>query len=113
MTAGTRGIWSAFQEVLKIDRRAPDAYGYMGAGYAAMGNFEEAETAARRALQVNSADMRSQFILGMSLARQEKDDTEALRLLRNSAGSFPDAHLVSANVLVRIGSVQEAKDELE
>lgn len=106
-------VISSFQEVLMLDPKAPAAYGYIGPAYVNLAKYDEAEVAARRALGTDSGDVRGQFVLGLILARTQKDNAEALRLLRSSENTFPDAYVMSAGILVRNGEVAQARHQLQ
>ena len=55
----------------------------------------------------------AEYILGMSLSEQRKELGQALRYLRMATPHFPKAHLQAANILTRVGRVEEAKVELQ
>ena len=103
----------AFGEVLRIDPHAALAYSLIGAAQATMGHFAEAEVAARRSLEIDSTSERSRYVLGLSLAQQNKNDAEALKYLRQSYDAFPMARMVAAQVLARRGNIVEARSQLE
>jgi Tfp pilus assembly protein PilF len=73
----------------------------------------EAESSARRALDLAPADRRANLLLGWSLAAQNKYTDTSLISLRLAAREYPEAHLAAADVLVHRGSFTEARGEVE
>ena len=106
-------VVTAFEGVLRIDPRSAFAYSLIGAAKISLGQYSDAEAAARRALQIDSTNPRSKYVLGMSLAQQDKNATEALKYLHESTEAFPMAHMITAHVLARHGHMAEARAELE
>lgn len=102
-----------FEEVLKRNPHAVGAYAALSCAYLQMGKFEAAETAARRALEIDSSLGPSRYYLGVSLALQHKDESEALQHLQKISGRYPKAHLAEAQILERLGMKQAAKGQLE
>ena len=103
----------AFDEVLRIDPHSATAYSLIGAAQVTLGHYAEAEVAARRSLDIDSSSERSKYVLGLSLAQQSKDDSEALKYLQQSYDAFPMARMVAAQVLARRGNIVEARSQLE
>ena len=66
----------------------------------------EAETHARKALQLDPASISARYALGIALSWLNSE--EALPYLRSSADSYPRARLAAANMLERLGRHQEA-----
>lgn len=106
-------VISAYQEVLKIDRHASEAYSIISSAQARLERWGEAEATARRALSLHPADGRARFILGLSLAAQEKNDAEALKCLSDSYPAYPGARMIAARLLARQGDIAEARTQLE
>jgi protein O-GlcNAc transferase len=73
----------------------------------------EAESAARRALQIAPADRRANLMLGWSLRAQFRYSKEALASLQSAARDYPEAHLAAADVLIHDGSLDGARKEIE
>jgi tetratricopeptide (TPR) repeat protein len=78
-----------------------------------LGRVEEAEAAARRTLTLNSTDPIGRYILGISLASQDKNPDEALACLRATFAAFPQGHLAAAKILASRGDVAGTRLELE
>ena len=106
-------VVTAFEGVLRIDPRSVFAYSLIGAAKITLGQYTDAEAAARRALQIDSTNPRSKYVLGMSLAQQNKNDAEALKYLHESTKEFPMARMIAAQVLARRGHIASARAELE
>jgi thioredoxin-like negative regulator of GroEL len=51
-------------------------------------------------------------MLGAILTTENRNPEEAMEMLRQTRSEFPDARLLLAKILVRRGSVEEAKKEL-
>ena len=106
-------VISAFDQVLRIDPHAATAYSLIGAAQVTLGHFAEAEVAARRSLDIDSGSERTKYVLGLSLAQQNKNDGEALKYLQQSYDEFPIARMVAAQVLARGGRIVEAREQLQ
>jgi predicted Zn-dependent protease len=75
--------------------------------------LQQAEWAAREAVQIDPSNARGQLILGWTLAREYRYTAEALDCLRRAAPALPLAHLGAADVLAHQGSLAEARAEVE
>ena len=75
--------------------------------------LQQAEWAAREALEIDPANAHAQLILGWTLAREYRYTSEALDCLRKAARELPVAHLAAADVLTHQGSLIEARAELQ
>jgi tetratricopeptide (TPR) repeat protein len=106
-------VIAAYEEVLKVDPRSGIAYSFIAAAHAKLLHFPEAESAARRGLAIDPANERSRYVLGAALALQEKNDGDAVRLLKQASEAFPGARLLAARVLARRGELVEARAQLE
>ena len=73
---------------------------------------QEAEAAARIAIETDGGISKTKYLLGMSLLHQRKFTREAAQSLRQSEDDFPNARLAAAAVLEHLGEVKEAKVEL-
>ena len=60
----------------------------------------EAESCARKALEIVPGDRRANLMLGWSLRAQLQYSKEALLILENAAHEYPEAHLAAADVLI-------------
>jgi tetratricopeptide (TPR) repeat protein len=106
-------IIETFGEVLKRDPRSAIAYASIGAAHLLMSRFSEAESAARRAISINPILARARYVLGLSLASQNKSHTEALELMVHSADAIPAAHFVAAQLLANQGEIDRARAEVK
>jgi tetratricopeptide (TPR) repeat protein len=77
-----------------------------------LGRYPEAESVARSALMIDPSQMATRYILGCALAAQERFTTETVEQLRQSSSQIPNARLVLASVLYRMGTLEEATAEL-
>ena len=73
----------------------------------------DAEQAARKALDLDSTDLRAHYMLGLSLIAQGKFTPEAGQSLRRAAEKFPRANLASAEVCLHTGDVEGARTRLK
>lgn len=73
----------------------------------------EAESSARKALEIAPNDRRASLLLGWSLTAQFRFSKEALASLQSAAPEYPEAHLAAADVLIHNGSLAEARKEVE
>ena len=108
-----RQVITEFDAVLKLDSHSAMAYSFIAAAHAKLLQFAEAESAARRGLAMDPANERCRYVLGATLALQEKNDADAVRYLSQASGAFPDAHLLAAHVLERGGQPMQARTHLE
>jgi tetratricopeptide (TPR) repeat protein len=104
-------IIETFSEVLKRDPRCAVAYASISAAHLLMSRFSEAESAARRAISFNPVLVRARYVLGLSLASQNKSHAEALELMASSAETIPAAHFVAAQLLANQGEIDRARSE--
>jgi len=74
--------------------------------------YPEAESVARRSVEVDPSQVVARYILGCALLAQGRVTTEALEQLRLSTSQIPTARLVLADVFCRRGAVAEAAAEL-
>lgn len=74
--------------------------------------YPDAEAAARLALDLDAPNSTARYMLGCILATEKRNPSEAIEMLRQTQGEFPDARLLLAQVLLRQGAVNEAKNEL-
>jgi tetratricopeptide (TPR) repeat protein len=98
-----------------LKQRASSVWAWinLGAARLRLGRMAEAEVAARRALALDATQKISRYILGISLASQNKNPDEALASLRQTCDKFPPGHLAAARILESRGDIAGARDELE
>lgn len=73
----------------------------------------DAESSARKALEIVPGDRRANLMLGWSLRAQLHYSQEALQSLLTAAHEYPEAHLAAADVLIHDGSLAAARKEVE
>jgi tetratricopeptide (TPR) repeat protein len=73
----------------------------------------EAESFARRAVQADPLAPRGLYVLGVSLAGQNKETEEAIRLLEQSCDTVGRAHFALAPLLAQSNRLREAADHLK
>jgi Tfp pilus assembly protein PilF len=79
---------------------------------AVMGRLDQAEIAARRAVQLTGASPRARYALGLVLADAHKLPSEALDNLLAASDAFPNARLVAAQILLNSGHTSDARTQL-
>ncbi len=104
---------AAFERVLKIDPHS--GIGYTGSGFALLKlhRFAEAERSSRRAVEIDRSNSGSNYLVGLSLASQEKNDDEAIQYLQRASKQIPEARLTIVRIWARQGQVTQARAELE
>jgi tetratricopeptide (TPR) repeat protein len=74
--------------------------------------YEEAETAARGAYQLDAVNPDVRYLLGRIWAAEGRDGPEVFEMLRASRTQFPPAHLVLASLLLKHRATDAAISEL-
>ena len=101
-----------FQKAINIDPRMSQPYNNLSVALFLLRRYPEAEIAARRALDLDPQNSTARYMLGCVLATEKRSPSEAIEMLRQTEGEFPDARLLLAQVLLRQGAANEAKKEL-
>lgn len=101
-----------FQKAINIDPRMSQPYNNLSVALFLLQRYPDAEAAARRALDLDAPNSTARYMLGCILATEKRNPSEAIEMLRQTQGEFPDARLLLAQVLLRQGAVNEAKNEL-
>jgi len=102
-----------FERMLELDPRSAAGRRNLSSAFLALKRFPEAEEAARKALELDSGSSTAHLLLGFSLIGQHKYNSETLRCLRRAAEEFSEALLAVADVLVRLGQPEEARQQVE
>lgn len=102
-----------FQEVLKLDRHSGIAYAALSCAYIGLSRFPQAEDAARHAVDIDPGSDLSRYYLGVSLAMQRKNNSQALHYLQTTSSRFPKGHILIAHILERLGMKQAAREQLQ
>lgn len=103
----------SFEKLAILDPRSPLPYSGLAATYYDMDHLADSEAAARRALEIDSSYELGHFLLGTTLAAQNKDHQQALRHLAQALRHFPGGYVTAAGILARQGHREEAKVQLK
>jgi tetratricopeptide (TPR) repeat protein len=101
-----------FQKAIDLDSRIMQPFSNLSVALFLLQRYPDAEAAARRALDLDPHNSNAQYMLGCVLATEKRNPSEAMELLRRTEVEFPDARLLLAQILVRQGVLNEAKNEL-
>jgi hypothetical protein len=101
------------QTVLKARPSSAPNWANLSAAELRRGRVNEAEAAARRTLVLEPANAVGRYILGISLAFQDKDTDKAISYLRATFTQFPRGHMAVAKILAAHGDLTGARAELE
>jgi tetratricopeptide (TPR) repeat protein len=101
-----------FQKAIDLDPRIMQPFNNLSVAFFLLQRYPDAEAAARRALDLDPHNSTAQYILGCVLATEKRNPSEAVELLHRTEVEFPDARLLLAQILLRQGVVNEAKNEL-
>jgi tetratricopeptide (TPR) repeat protein/predicted Ser/Thr protein kinase len=86
------------------DRQFPEAYSHLAEAYSALGYDNEAEQAARRAVELSqNLPLAQKYFIEASQARIAKDSQKAIAAYQNLEKTFPD----NLDVLSALGSLYE------
>jgi tetratricopeptide (TPR) repeat protein len=102
-----------FQKAIDLDPRIMQPFNNLSVALFLLQRYLEAEAAARRALDFDPHNSTAQYMLGCVLATEKRNPSEAMELLHRTEVQFPDARLLLAQILLRQGVVNEAKNELQ
>jgi tetratricopeptide (TPR) repeat protein len=101
-----------FQKAIDLDPRIMQPFNNLSVAFFLLQRYPDAEAAARRALDLDPHNSTAQYILGCVLATEKRNPSEAVEPLHRTEVEFPDARLLLAQILLRQGVVNEAKNEL-
>jgi len=101
-----------FERAVSLDPSATGTLLNLAGAWFALRRHEEAEAAARRALRQDTHSLRGYYLLGFTLMVQQKYGDETLQAFQRAASKYPNAHLAAAEVLLRQGSRDRARQEL-
>src|SRR5580700_6130187 len=101
-----------FQKAIDIDPRVAQPFNNLSVAFFLLQRYLEAEAAARRALDLDPRNSTARYMLGCILATEKRNPLEAMEMLRQTKGEFPDSRLLLADILLRRGAIDEAKSEL-
>jgi len=120
-TLGTRYIVTGdyqlaleeFEKALKLDMRNPVVNSNIAAALLGLQRPAEAESAARRSIDLNGASSRAHYLLAVALIQQGKVTVEAEKSLRQAADELPAARLILGKLLIAGGRLDAAENELK
>ena len=101
-----------FQKAIGLDPRVAQPFNNLSVALFLLARYPDAEIASRRALDLDPHNSTAQYMLGCILATEKRNPSEAAELLRRTEVEFPDARLLRAQVLLRQGAANEARNEL-
>lgn len=102
---------TAFQNASSMDAGLIEPVLGLSAALFLLGRYPQAETAARRAHDIDPGNPSASYLLGRALLAEGSDSVEIVGLLRTSSTEFPVAHLALAILLLRRHSTEEAVAE--
>lgn len=101
------------EEAIKIDPHHATLFTNLTVGYTLTRQLDDAERAARTAVDLDRAGAQPRFLLGMVLIEQQKYTEEALRCFERTWDEYPLAHLLAGRVLIAQGKSDKAKSEIQ
>jgi Flp pilus assembly protein TadD len=102
-----------FRKAIELDSQLVQPVSNLSVALFLLRRYPEAEAAARQALDLDPRNPTARYMLGATLATEKRNPAEAIQLLHQTTSEYPDSRLLLAMVLVRLGSVEEAKAELQ
>jgi len=103
---------SEYERALTIDPHSGETYHNFAIVLFSLGRLDESEQAARRALELLPQEIATKYVLGCILIKQNKITPEAVKLLNESEGQFPNATLVLAQAAFKQGHTDDAVAKL-
>jgi Flp pilus assembly protein TadD len=100
------------EKAVQLDSSSSQAHSNLAIAYLTLGRLGDAEWEARQAVQFDSTSNAARYVLGMSLAAQNREPKEAVQNLDAAAREMPKARLTAAQVLEREGQRVEAAAQL-
>jgi tetratricopeptide (TPR) repeat protein len=101
-----------FQKAIEIDPRVMQPVNNLSVALFLLQRYPDAEAAARRARDLDPHDPTARYMLGAILATEKRNPEEAMEMLRETRQEFPDSRLLLAEILLRLGAVEQAEKEL-
>ena len=81
----------AFTQMVAADPRSFRGYLNLAYAFNLRKQYPESERAARRALEIRTAEAQAHYLLGLALSAQRRNPEEALQHFEISAAEFPDS----------------------
>jgi len=101
-----------FHNAAELDGREVRPWLSLTKVYLIQKKYDQGETAARRALDIDPVNSDARYYLSRNLIGQGQETPEALQFLRKSREQYAVSRLVLANVYLKHGAVSEAVNEL-
>ena len=101
-----------FQKAIDLDPRIMQPFNNLSVALFLLERYPDAEAAARRAFDLDPHESTAQYMLGCVLVTEKRNPSQAVELLHQTEVEFPDARLLLAQILLRQGDTNEAKNEL-
>lgn len=101
-----------FQKAIAIDPLVSQPWNNLSVAFFLQQRYGDAESAARRALNLAPQHATARYMLGAILATEQRNPEEAIGLLRQTKLEFADARLLLAQILLRRGAARDAEEEL-
>jgi tetratricopeptide (TPR) repeat protein len=101
-----------FRRAIQINDRIVQPFNNLSVAFFKLQRYTDAEVAARHALWLDPTNSIARYVLGCSLAAEDRNAPEALEMLRATKGLFPESRLMIAKILLRQGASEDAKGEL-
>lgn len=101
-----------FRKATELDPRSAAAHANLGFALYALERHQDAEEAAREALEIESESPPAHLLLASVLSAKGATSAEALHSCRRAAERFPRAHLLAARLLASRGARQDAAAEV-
>jgi Tfp pilus assembly protein PilF len=102
-----------FQHALKLDLRNPVVYSNIAVALLALRRPAEAESAARRSVDLNGASSRARYLWAAAMILQGRATSEVEKSLRLASEDLPAAHLLLGKVFISKGKLDEGERELQ
>ena len=100
------------QKAIQMSPSVVQPFNNLSVAFFLLKRYPDAETAARQALVFDPQNSISRYVLGCTLATENRNIPEAVEMLRASKNDFPESRLLLAKIAIRRGDVDEAKREL-
>jgi tetratricopeptide (TPR) repeat protein len=101
-----------FQRAIQINDRVVQPFNNLSVALFTLQRYADAEAAARHALGLDPSNSITRYLLGCTLATEDRNAAEALEMLRATESVFPESRLLIAKILLRQGSAEDARKEL-
>ena len=101
-----------FQRAIQINDTVVQPFNNLSVAFFKLQRYADAEVNARHALGLDPANLISRYLLGCTLAMENRNAPEALEILQTTKRVFPESGLMIAKILIRLGAAEDATAEL-